>query len=57
MRVVKVSEFVDGVLLVLSPRLWRKFSRDLWGVMDSLKVGEAESGFGMREKRRLWVLT
>ena len=38
LRVVRVSEFVEGVLLVLSPWLWRKFSRDLWGVMVSLRV-------------------
>ena len=56
LRVVRVSEFVDGVLLVLRPRLWRKFRRDLWGLMASLRVREVESGLGMRRNRRLWLL-
>ena len=47
LSVVRVSEFVDGLLLVLNPRLWRKFRRDLCGVMVWSKDMEADSGFGM----------
>ena len=32
LSVVRVSEFVEGVLLILIPRVLRKFMRDLWGV-------------------------
>ena len=57
LRVVRVSEFVEGVVLVLSPRLWRKCSSDLWGVVVSSRVRTAESILGMRGKDMLWVLT
>jgi hypothetical protein len=57
LRVVRVSEFVEGVVLVLSPWLWRKFSSDLWAVVVSSRVRAAESVLGMRGKGMLWVLT
>jgi len=57
LSVVRVSELVEGVLFVLSPRLWRKFSSDLWGVIVSVSVGVGVSDFGMSGKRVLWVFT
>ena len=55
--VVRVSELVEGVLFVLSPRLWRKFSSDLWGVIVSVSVGMGVSDLGMSGKRVLRVFT
>ena len=56
LRVVRVSEFMDGVLLVLRPWLWRKIRRDLWGLMASLRVRDVGSVLGMRGNQRLWLL-
>ena len=55
LSVVRVSELVEGVLFVLNPRLWRKFSSDWWGVIVSFRVGVGVSILGMRGKHVLWV--
>ncbi len=53
LRVVRVSEFMDEVLLVLRPWLFRKFRSDVWGLMVSSKVREVKFCLGMRGKWRL----